>query len=163
MSLKAFYPFILFFILASCRPETPADVVYQADSLFVAGMQAMHQQPQLCGENKNNPTSCKMEISTEGTVNEASSLLAIFLDELSSNEAGCTQMIYFGPYKSEISTDQFRFNDEGNYYINVQLIDTASWTRYMWQPEAPVKVKPEMKMHLLHNNSISTAQIEFEQ
>lgn len=162
MSVKAFYPFLLLWVLVSCRPETPADVAYQADSLFVSGMRSMQEKPRQCGQEALAQTSFTIDISAEGTVNKASSLLAIFLDDLSGNGMGCSQMIYFGPYSNEVSTVPFYFNDKGNYFINVQLIDTANWIRYMWAPDAPVLVKPEMQMHLLHNNHAATKQIEFE-
>ena len=162
MSLKNLSPFLLILTLVSCRPETPGDVVSEADPVFVEGLIAMSAQRDTAKQASSPKITSKLDISAEGTVNEASSLLGIFLDDISSNGEGGTQMIYFGPYSSRVTTSPFYFNDKTDYYIQVQLIDTAQWARYTWSPEAPVKVKPEMKLHLLHNNLPASKQIELE-
>jgi hypothetical protein len=163
VSLKLFFALAFSAALFSCRPDAPRDVIQPVDPSFVEGLKSMKDRPADCGEDPSARKTSKITIDPEGKV-EKDMTLCIIIDKEAgsiSGQAGCMQLLYFGPYSEEIVTEPYYNDNKAEYYFSIRLIDTVKWVSYAWRPDWSVPVKDEMSIRLNYQGDKSD-HIEFE-
>ena len=131
------------------------------DASYVEGLRSMKGKAVECINSQRMIS--KIDISSEGEVRD-SMVLCILADKEAGNadnSTGCMQLLYFGSYSENITTEPYYSNKEDKHYFMIRLIDTTRWVSYSWMLDSSVPVKEEMKIRLRYSGDKSNY-VEFE-